>query len=129
MASGSSSLRDREAPTMEQHGHSCPQCSRAISLRDTILVRNGCPTHLDCRRPRMLTPDERAVLFSYCLGHAVAECLTCACRFHLGQLTADPLNGRSCVCPQCCRDLTETVRAHVYLCAILPAEIRAKMEE
>jgi len=108
---------------MEQHGHSCPQCSRAISLGDTILVRNGRPAHLDCRRPRMLTPDERAVLFSYCLGHAVAECLACACLFHLGQLTADY------VCPQCRRDLTETVRAHVYRCVILPAEIRVKMEE
>ena len=114
---------------MEQHGHSCLQCSRAISLADTIVVRNGRPAHLDCRRPRMLTPEERAVLFSYCLGHAVAECLNCAGRFHLGQLPADLLEGQSYVCPQCRRDLTETVRAHVYLCAILPAEIRVKMEE
>lgn len=114
---------------MEQPGRTCPQCSRVISIRDTVVVRNGRPVHLQCKWPRMLTPDERAILLYYCTHHDVARCVACARSFHLGQLTEGPLADHSYFCPQCRRDLTEDVRAHVYLCAILPAEVRAKAVE
>ena len=111
---------------MEQKGRSCPQCSRDISPRDTTLVRNGRLAHLDCRRPRTLTPDECAVLCSCCRGHPVAQCLACARTFHLGQLTADPLAADPFICPQCRGDLTENVRAHVYGCVLMPAIVRSR---
>ena len=111
---------------MERQGRTCPQCSGVISPRDTLLVRNRHLVHLDCTRPRMLSPDERAVLLSFCVDHAVAQCLACASSFHLGQLTADPLAGRSYLCPQCRRDLTENVRAHVYGCGAMPVIVRSR---
>lgn len=53
---------------------------------------------------RALTADERALLF------------------------ADLLSGRTHLCPQCRRDLSEDVRSHVYGCAILPDEVRQKAQ-
>ena len=77
---------------------------------------------------RTLTADERALLFYYCLNHTVARCLSCARSFYLSELVADLLSGRTHLCPQCRRDLTENVRSHVYGCGILPAEVREKAE-
>ena len=76
----------------------------------------------------MLTVDERAVLFYFCLNHAVARCLACARSFQLSELTADLLSGRTHLCPQCRRDLTDNVRSHLYGCAVLPAEVRQKAQ-
>ncbi|PYN36970.1 MAG: hypothetical protein DME01_06255 [Candidatus Rokuibacteriota bacterium] len=78
--------------------------------------------------PQMLTVDERAVLFYFCLNHAVARCLACARSFQLSELTADLLSGRTHLCPQCRRDLTDNVRSHLYGCAVLPAEVRQKAQ-
>src|SRR5262249_19986551 len=50
----------------------------------------------------------------------------CARSFYLSELVADLLSGRTHLCPQCRRDLTENVRAHVYACAVLPADVREK---
>ena len=77
---------------------------------------------------RMLTPDERALLFYYCLNHTVARCLSCMRSYYLSELVADLLSGRTHLCPQCRQDLTEDVRSHVYGCGILPAEVREKAQ-
>ena len=111
---------------MERQGRTCPQCSGVVSPRDTILVRNRHLVHLDCTRPRMLSADERAVLLSFCVDHTVAQCLACASSFHLGELSADSLAGRSYLCPQCRRDLTENVRAHLYGCRVMPVIVRSR---
>ena len=109
---------------MEQPGRTCPQCSQAISLGDTIVSAGGRLSHWSCRHPRALSADERALLFSYCLNHLVARCQACARRFHLSQLAADLDGGLRC--SQCRRDLTDSVRAHLYGCAMLPAEVRRR---
>ena len=111
---------------MEQPGRTCPQCSQAISLGDTIVSAGGRLSHWRCRHPRALSADERALLFSYCLNHLVAQCQDCARRFHLRQLAADLDGGLRC--SQCRRDLTDSVRAHLYGCALLPAEVRRRAE-
>ena len=40
------------------------------------------------------------------------------------ELAVDLLRGRTHLCPSCRRDLAETVRGHLYECAMLPAEVR-----
>lgn len=88
----------------------------------TIEHRSGGPSS------GSLTADERALLFYYCLNHTVARCLSCARSFYLSELVADLLSGRTHLCPQCRRDLTDNVRSHVYGCGVLPAEVRKKAE-
>ena len=74
---------------MEQPGRTCPQCSQAISLGDTIVSAGGRLSHWSCRSPRALSADERALLFSYCRNHLVSRCHACARYFHLSQLATD----------------------------------------
>src|SRR5215475_5246324 len=105
---------------MEQPEQTCAQCSQAISLGDTIVSTGGRLSHWSCRSPRALSADERALLFSYCRNHLVARCAACARRFYLSQLAADLDGGLRC--SQCRRDLTDSVRAHLYGCGVLPAE-------
>jgi hypothetical protein len=95
-----------------------------VAPGDTLLFHDGRAFHLDCSRPRMLTPEERAILLGYCVNHVVARCLACGRGFHLGELVTEPLGGRANLCPQCRRDLTEMVRAHLYGCGVLPALVR-----
>jgi len=95
---------------------------------DTIAVRDGRPFHVDCRKPRTLTAEERALILLYCRTHALAQCLACLHNAHLGELTSDPLGAGPYLCPECFRDLTELVRAHLYDCALLPAEVRRRAE-
>ena len=106
----------------------CPKCSEPIALSDVIESSDGRLSHMDCQRPRMLTVEERALLFVYCFGHAVAFCLNCDLRFRMAELAADALGSRTNLCPHCRRDLTQSARAHVYSCAILPAEVRLKAQ-
>jgi len=77
---------------------------------------------------RSLTADERALLFYYCLNHTVARCVSCARSYYLSELVADLLGGRTHLCPQCRRDLTDNVRSHVYGCEVLPTEVREKAQ-
>jgi len=77
---------------------------------------------------RPLSPDERALLFYYCLNHAVARCLGCARSYYLSELVADLLSGRTHLCPPCRRNLTENVRSHVYGCTVMPEEVRQRVE-
>jgi len=104
----------------------CSKCSEPIALSDVIESSDGRLSHIDCTRPRMLTAEERALLFVYCVGHAVAYCLDCDLRFRLAELAADALGVRSNLCPRCRRDLTQSARAHMYGCAMLPSEVRLK---
>jgi len=106
----------------------CSKCSEPIALSDVIESSDGRLSHIDCRRRRMLTAGERALLFVYCFGHAVAYCLDCDLRFRLAELAAEALGNRTNLCPRCRRDLTQSARGHVYICAMLPAEVRLRAQ-
>src|SRR5215831_17967939 len=107
----------------------CAKCSQPIALTDIIESQNGRLSHVDCKRPHTLTPDERALVFLYCSGHVVARCPACDISFRYTQLAADMVGGsRSNMCPRCRRDLTEAVRAHLYRCAMLPSEVRLRAQ-
>ena len=62
----------------EQRTATCPQCSRTISAHDTIIFGHGRLGHVECRRPRVLSAEERTILSIYCRDHPVAECVRCA---------------------------------------------------
>jgi len=107
----------------------CPQCSRIIAPEDTIVFRHGILGHLDCRRPRVLSAEERTLAFLYCQDHEVAECSTCTRRFRLRELVSqDQFGVRLHACPWCHTDLTDTIRAHLYACTMLPAEVRRRAQ-
>jgi hypothetical protein len=107
----------------------CATCSQAIALTDIIELNNGRLSHVDCKRPQVLTPEERALVFVYCSGHVVARCPACDVSFRYTQLAADMVGGsRSNMCPRCRRDLTEAVRAHLFRCAMLPSEVRLRAQ-
>ena len=108
----------------------CPQCLQVISPDDSVRVGGGHVVHLDCQRPRHLTREERVLLFRYCWGHAVAKCPSCAqslIRRH--ELASGLLDDRTHFCPRCRTDLTESIRAHLYGCAVLPTEILQRARE
>jgi hypothetical protein len=102
----------------------CSKCSRPITLTDIIESSRGRLSHVDCKRPGTLTVEERALIFIYCSDHAVARCLSCDVSLRFTELGADVLGGRTNMCPRCRKDLTENVRAHLYRCATVPAEVR-----
>jgi hypothetical protein len=107
----------------------CPQCYQSIMPGDSVFSAGGpLLSHVNCQRPKTLTGDERALLFSYCLNHPVARCEACARSFHLNEMTADLLGGRTHLCRRCRRDLTESVRTHLYGCKMLPAEVRRRAQ-
>jgi len=104
----------------------CPQCSLTISPEDTIVFGFGLLGHLDCRRPRVLSDEERILLVIYCRDHQVAECVGCTGRFYLREVTSLDLGVRAYKCPWCHTDLTDSIRAHLYGCAMLPEEVRGR---
>lgn len=107
----------------------CPQCSRTISPEDTVVFDHGLLGHLDCRRPRVLGAEERTLLFVYCRDHNVAECSSCHGQFRLREVVSqDQFGVRSHTCPWCHADLTDSIRAHLYACALLPAEVRRRAQ-
>src|SRR5262245_56417551 len=96
----------------------CPKCSKPIALTDVIESHDGQLAHIDCTRPQVLTPAERALVYLYCSGHVVARCPACDVSLRSTELGADILGGgRTNMCPRCHRDLTEAVRAHLFRCA------------
>ena len=103
----------------------CSKCSEPITLSDAIESNKGRLSHVDCSRPGMLTTEENALLFAYCYGHDVAYC--CDLSFRLTDLAADA-GGRTNLCPRCHRDLTQSARAHLYGCAMLPSEVRLRAQ-
>ena len=110
---------------VEQQPWVCTTCARMLSPEDTIVFGHGRLGHLDCRRPRVLSAEERTLLFIYCRDHHVAECVRCRGRFYLQEVAAlDSFGVRTHECPRCHTDLTDRIRAHLYDCAILPVEVR-----
>jgi hypothetical protein len=100
-----------------------------IAPEDTFILRNVGLAHLDCKRPQSLSPEERALLFRYCWGHAAANCGQCAQRYRISELGSDLFSGKELLCPQCRADLIASVRAHFYSCAMLPAAVRQRARE
>ena len=98
-----------------------------ISPQDTIVFGYGRLGHLDCRRPRMLSAEERTILFIYCRDHTV-QCVHCGEQFPLREIASLDSVGISPACSRCHADLTERIRAHVYGCAMLPAEVRRRAQ-
>jgi len=109
----------------EQQTATCRECSRTISPEDTIVFGYGLLGHLDCRRPRVLSAEERTLLFIYCRDHQVAECVRCTRRFHLREVAPlDSFGIRTYGCGWYHTDLTDSIRAHLYGWAMLPIAIR-----
>jgi hypothetical protein len=106
----------------------CPRCWQVLSPEDTIDRDGGRVVHLDCRRPRRLSLEERALLYQYCWDHAVGECVSCARTFRPDELQFGLLSEMD-LCPRCRQDLTDGVRAHLYRCAMLPEEVRRRAQE
>ena len=107
----------------------CPRCVQVISADDTVQLISDGMSHVDCLRPRDLGPEERALLFRYCWGHAAAMCTPCAKNFRHQELAADLFGHGTNLCPSCRADLTESMRGHIYSCAMLPEEVRRKARE
>ena len=107
----------------------CSKCLQLIALTDIIESSEGRLSHANCAQPRTLTTDERILLFVYCTGHVVAQCLPCGLSFRIAGLAADPLGGdRAYQCPRCRKALTENVRTHLYGCATLPSVVRLRAQ-
>jgi len=105
----------------------CSKCSKAIAITDIIESNSGLLSHVDCKRPKVLTPEERALIFVYCAGHVVARCPACDISYRYAELAADMMGGsRTNMCPRCHQDLTEAIRAHVFRCPMLPSEVQLR---
>ena len=98
------------------------------SRGDTILFGPDRLSHLDCQQPRILSAEERLLLFTYCRDHLMGKCIACAADFNLSDLALDVLGFLRYRCPRCRRDLTDSVRTHLYACAMLPSEVRRRAQ-
>jgi len=107
----------------------CTKCSRPIALTDIIESSDGRLSHVECDRPQTLTPEERSLIFTYCSGHAVAQCLSCNRQYRFEELAAGLFRRHTNMCPRCGTDLTESVRAHLFGCAMAPSEVRVRAQE
>ncbi len=107
----------------------CSKCLAPIALTDIVELFDGHLAHVDCKRVRTLTHEERALVLIYCVGHHVAHCLACDRRFRFTELATDVFGAsRTNLCPRCRKDLTESVRGHLYGCAMLPSEVRLRAQ-
>jgi len=105
----------------------CSKCSQPIALTDIIESNRGVLSHIDCKRPKVLTPEERTLIFVYCSGHVVARCPVCDVSYRYNELAAEMVGGsRTNMCPRCRQDLTEAIRSHLFRCAMLPSEVRSR---
>ena len=107
----------------------CPRWQQSISVDDTIALDGDQIRHLNCRRPRELRQEERTLLFKYCIGHAVADCRSCADGFRPHEPVTDLSGNHRHLCPRCRADLTDSIRAHLYACARLPKPVRIRTRE
>jgi hypothetical protein len=105
----------------------CALCQQGVLPDDTVVPDGLGVVHVDCRRPRSLTPEEHIFLYVYCWDHAVAECAVCARRFHQEDLGSDPFGSHTFECPNCRTDLTEIIRTHLVACAELPELLRRRV--
>ena len=105
----------------------CSKCSQPITLADNVESINGHLSHVDCEPQRVLTPEERTLVFVYCAGHVVARCPACDISYRYTELAADMVGGnRTNMCPRCRRGLTEAIRAHIFRCPMLPSEVQLR---
>ena len=104
----------------------CPRCSEVIASGDTVGFSGGEVSHLDCRRRRMLSNEERTLLYRYCFAHPVAECPSCLRSLCQTELATDLFLGHTHLCPICRHDVTESIRAHLYACAMVPSDVRRR---
>ena len=116
--------RPRYVFAMEQAHPTCPRCFQIISADHSIVAQGVRLFHLDCDRPSALSFEECALLYTYCWNHAVADCVGCARSYRRVELEADLTR-----CPRCRADLTDRLRAHLYDCALLPANLRRRARE
>ena len=105
----------------------CPRCLQVISPHDTVESDGYRLAHVNCSGPRCLSPEESVFLYVYCWDHYVAECAACARSFRQPELIAEPFSAGTYFCLHCRRDLTESVRAHVLACSIIPEELRQRV--
>jgi transposase-like protein len=77
----------------------------------------------------MLTPDEHVLLNAFCRDHVVAECPACSKSFRLEQLGSDPLGSQTYRCLCCGADLSDNIRAHLTICAMVPQLLRQRVKE
>lgn len=110
---------------MTQELPTCPACGQVISTDDTVSfsVDSRTLTHVDCRRPRTLTPEERLLIATYCRDHPVASCSACDRNYRLPELVSAVVDGDTHSCPFCRRDLIDNIRVHLYACTTLPARV------
>ncbi len=100
-----------------------------IAPEDTFVFGGGRLSHLDCKRPQTLGPEERVLLFHYCWNHAAAECEGCAKSYRMTELASDLFGGRELLCPRCRANVIGSVRSHLNGCAALPATVREKARQ
>lgn len=105
----------------------CSLCQQAISPDDTVGFIGYGMAHIDCGRPRSLSPEEHVLLYVYCWNHAVAECAACAKSFRQEDLGSDAFGSRTYACLHCRADLTESIRSHLSACAMLPEQLRQRV--
>jgi hypothetical protein len=118
-------FRNEELMKQDQNP-TCPTCRLFISTEDTVTLVDGQLSHFDCQRPRILTPEERLLLATYCWDHAVADCVGCARGYRVPELVSVPVDGGTHFCPFCGRDMIERLRVHLYTCTMLPAHVRRR---
>src|SRR5215831_14724748 len=107
----------------------CARCFRVLSPDDVVAADGAGVAHVDCRRPRDLTHEERSLLYGYCWSHPIG-CPACRQSFRLFELDSDPYEyyKRTC-CPRCRVDLIEGVREHLYACLLTPEVLRRRVRE
>jgi len=105
----------------------CPRCRQLIVPGETIASDGFAMWHVDCDRPRGLTPEERVFLYVYCWDHNVAECDACDQRFRQEEIGSDFYSVYADRCPHCRADLTERIRSHLTDCEILPEQLRQRV--
>jgi hypothetical protein len=99
---------------------------QVISPDETVELDGTRVVHFDCRRPRSLSREERVLLARYCSDHAVGRCASCSLSYRQHQLVSDVFGHDTRLCPRCRKDLTDSVRSHLYACTMLPAEVRGR---
>jgi len=107
----------------------CPRCRKPFSPNETIESDGYAMVHVDCGRPRCLSPEEYVFLYAYCWDHVIAECAACAQKFRQAEFGAEPFSAAAFLCPYCQADLTGTVRAHLLACSTLPDDLRRRVQE
>jgi hypothetical protein len=99
-----------------------------LSAGDTVESDGYIVGHVECDGPRGLSPEERVFLYVYCWDHHVARCDACDRHFRQDDFGADFYSIHACRCPHCRAELTDSVRAHLIACDILPEQLRRRVE-